>query len=462
MPRNGSGTEHVVRRGIDRSGLVAAVLLAVVLGMLGWVRHRNYWSGAFDLGIFDQAVWQLSQGRAHVSLVDRNIFADHISPVLFIFVPLYWIAATPLWLIGVQAAALGATVLPMRALARDVGVRPWVATALVCISAPLFAAATFDFHPGTLAVPWVAMLVLQARRDNRVWALVAALVIVACRADLGAVIVAAAVVAGPRSRVPLVATGVGGAVLGSALPSLFGGVSGWALHYGHLGSGPADAAAHPWRLVEALLDAGSIRPLVTWVLAAGCLVVLRPRWMLALVVAGLPVLVSRWGATDLPWFHYGAPVAPIAIAGTIVALDPDLPRWRSFTELRPAALVAGVLIALMLASPLSSGAPDQFRFWDVIRPAPGRDSAAALAFVREGDIVSADNQLVPHLSHRQQIFMFPITFEAPEGFLQGGVVPDLSAYPRGVVDVVVAPAGTSINGYRQVGRVEGFVILRRR
>lgn len=462
MPHTRPGTEHVVRRDLDRNGLIAAALLAAALGMLGWTRHHNYWSGAFDLGIFDQAVWQLSQGRGHVSLVDRNIFADHISPVLFLFVPLYWIAATPLWLIGTQAVALGATVLPMRALARDVGVRPGVATALVGVSAPLLAAATFDFHPGTLAVPCVAMLVLQARRDNRVWALVAALMIVACRADLGAVVVAAVAVAGPRSRVPLVATGVVGAVLGYALPDLFGGVSGWALHYGHLGSGPVDAAAHPWRLVEALLDEGSIRPLATWVLAAGSLVVLRPRWMLAVVVAGLPVLVSRWGATDLPWFHYGAPVAPLAIAGTIVALDPDQPRWRSFAGLRPGVLVAGVLIALTLASPLSRGATDQFRFWDVIRPAPGRDSAAALAFVRDGDVVSADNQLVPHLSHRQQIFMFPIPFEAPEGFLQGGIVPDLSGYSQGLVDVVVAPAGTSINGYREVARVEGFVVLRRR
>lgn len=462
MSDPGQAASQATTRGLDRGGLVAALLLAGALGTLGWVRHRNFWSGAFDLGIFDQAVWQLSEGRAFVSLVDRNVFADHFSPVLLLFVPLYWVAATPLWLIGGQAAALGLTVLPLRALARDVQVPPWWATALVCGSAPVLSAATFDFHPSTLAVPWVAMMLLYARRDHRFWALVAAAAVVLCRADLSLVLVAAAVVAGPRTRVPLALTGFVGAAVGSALPSLFGETNGWTLHFGHLGSSPVDALLHPWDLVGALLSDGSIRPLATWVLAAGCLVVLRPRWMLALVVAGLPVLLSSWGATALPWFHYGAPMAPIAIGGTIVSLDPRLQPWRVLAQFRPVILAGGVLVAVAVASPLSASTPDQFRLWDVLRPSPGRDSTAAVTLVRDGDVVSADNQLVPHLSHREQIFMFPLPFAMAEGFLQGSAEPDLAGYPPGLVDVVVAPTGTTINDYEVVERVAGFVILRRR
>ena len=49
---------------------------------LGFVRHANGWSGGLDLGIFDQGVWLLSEGRApEVSVNARNLFADHLSPV---------------------------------------------------------------------------------------------------------------------------------------------------------------------------------------------------------------------------------------------------------------------------------------------------------------------------------------------------------------------------------------------
>lgn len=447
----------------DRRGLAAAASLALVLGLLGWVRHRNFWSGAFDLGIFDQGVWQLSHGRAFVSLVERNVFADHLSPVLLLFVPLYWVAATPLWLLAGQAVALGAAVLPMRALARDLDVSPWLATGLVAASAPLLAAATFDFHSSTLAVPWVAATLLYGRRDEPRRALLAAIGVLVCRADLGFAVVAAGLLAGPRTRGRLVVTGLVGAVAGSALPGLFGKTNGWAPHFGHLGSGPLDAALHPWRVGEALLSEGSLRPLATWVLAAGCLVVLRGRWMVALVVAGLPVLLSRWGATEQPWFHYGAPMAPIAIGGTLAALDRRVAPWRP-GPLR-ALVGTGVAVTLVTSSPLALAAPDQFRAWNVLRPAPG-EPAAALAAVRPGDVVSADNRLAAHLAHRERIYLFPLPFGMVEGFFADGAEPDLRTYPPGLVDVVVAPTdevdGKPIEGYEVVARVEGYVVLRRR
>lgn len=465
MSLSGSEAADAPRRGIDRDGVVAAALLATALGTVGWVRHRNYWSGAFDLGIFDQAVWQLAHGHAFTSILDRNIFADHFSMVLLVFVPLYWLAATPAWLIFGQAIALGATVIPLRAFAKDVGVPPWVATALVGCSAPLVAAATFDFHPATLAVPWVAATLLYARRDDRGRALAAAAAIVLCRADLGLVIVAVAVLSGRRTRLPLAATGFTAAVAGAILPGLFGETNGWTPHFGHLGSGPLDAALHPWHVVAALTSEGSLRPLATWVLAAGGLVLLQRRWMLALVVAGLPVLLSRWGATALPWFHYGAPMTPIAIGGTLVALRPDRPPWRLLSSFRSWIVVGSVVVAVVLASPLSWLAPDQFSLWHVVTMAPGAQ-AKSVAEIGPDEVVSADNRIVPHLAHREQMYLYPVPFAVPEGFFAEGAEPDLSKYRRGLVDVVIAPDGPLPKQltarYAVVARVQGFVVLRRR
>ena len=77
-------------------GIVVGAVLAVVLCAVGWLRHTNYWSGGFDLGVFDQGVWLLSRGQApHISLLDRDLFSDHLSPVLLLFALPYRLAASP-------------------------------------------------------------------------------------------------------------------------------------------------------------------------------------------------------------------------------------------------------------------------------------------------------------------------------------------------------------------------------
>ncbi len=62
----------------------------MVYGVAGMLRYRNWWSGAIDLGVFDQGVYLLSQGMApEVTINGRNLFADHLSLSVLVFVPLY-------------------------------------------------------------------------------------------------------------------------------------------------------------------------------------------------------------------------------------------------------------------------------------------------------------------------------------------------------------------------------------
>ena len=77
--------------------------------------------------------------------------------------------------------------------------------------------------------------------------------------------------------------------------------------------------------------------------------VLRPRWVLALVIAGAPLLLSSWPGIIDPWYHHSAYLVPITIAGALHG-------WRRLfaggslvvRSRRPAAalLAAGLVIAL--------------------------------------------------------------------------------------------------------------------
>jgi len=185
----------------DRAALWFALVGTLCWFVPGWLRWHNLRSGASDLGIFDQAVWLMAHGRApFVTTIGINVFADHVSPVLLLFVPLYRLAATPIWLLGVQALCLGLTVIPMRALADELHAPRWIATLAILGSATLLSAATYDVHPVVFAVPAVAWALLAAHRGDVRMATIAGVTVALCRADAVTALVGIAILAPPAVR----------------------------------------------------------------------------------------------------------------------------------------------------------------------------------------------------------------------------------------------------------------------
>ena len=370
----------------DRRGVIVALMVAGVFTTVSWLRYANYWAGALDLSIFDQGIWLMSRGHApEVTVIGRSLFADHLSPVLVLFVPLYRLTATPLWLYAAQALCLGAC------------------PADACPGAPRGCGPVGgDYRSGAerhagrgrhLRLPSDPPS-RSPRSRGRCCShdtastracTIAAVVVVLCRADLAWVLLGIAVVALPAPRRRLLILTPIALAAGVLIPASAGARGTWDVHYGHLGSSAFDAGLHPWRVVAALVSPDALLTLVFWLLPVALLPVLRPRWLLAVVVAGLPILVSRWVGTHLPYFHYGAPMAPIAIGGALHTLA-------TRHELRgrgPALLVGGAVVALAVMSPLSPRAPDSLRLWRVVRPDPAAATSAAIAVVPADQPVSA-------------------------------------------------------------------------
>lgn len=418
MPKNGVVTGRRDRAGPAVAGLAVAGAAALVWFGLGYVRYRNGRAGASDLGIFDQASWLMAGGhRPFVTSIGIDIFADHVSPVLVIFAGLYRLAATPAWLLAVQALCLGATVVPLRKLADELDVARWVPTVAVVLSAPLLSAAVYDVHPIVFATPAVAWALLASARGEVRQVTMAGLVVALCRADAVTALVGIAVVSAPSVRrrlltlvpVPLVASVV--------IPRWLGTWQTFHRYYPRLGSSWFDAGLHPWRLAAALVSAGSLRQLLWWLLPVGFLPLLRPRWVLALVAAGLPLLLSSWPGIVVPWYHHAAFLVPIAVTGALhgwkrlqvgVGAVPGHPR------LAGALLVAGLVAGLAVASPLSAAAPPTVRLVTALKPAP-RSVMAAIAAVRPGEGVSAQNGVLGHLGHRRDAYIWPCPFRLPQG-----------------------------------------------
>src|SRR5918996_1314330 len=217
----------------------------------------RFWNGhaTIDLAIFDQGLWSASRGLGlHSSLIGESLLEDHFSPGLLLFVPLYLLKPSPIWLLVAQSAAVLAAVLGLVARLNPTG--RWSAAlvgASILVSPPIAYALLFDFHSAVLAAP-LALWALWALDDKKPWSAgLLGLVAVVFRIEIGvAVLVGFLVIPGrlrPRLNPALVLAAY--LAIAVALDARLGDISSWAVHYSHLGSSPANALAHPLRVVEA-------------------------------------------------------------------------------------------------------------------------------------------------------------------------------------------------------------------
>ncbi|QYG93313.1 DUF2079 domain-containing protein [Iamia sp. SCSIO 61187] len=379
----------------DQVGMAIGAAMAIAFFVPGYLRYVNRWA-VLDLALFDQAAWLLSQGRApELTVLRENLFGDHVSVVVVAFAPLYRIAATPVWLIAAQAMALGCSVPALRALARQIGGSQGWATLATVGSAPLWAAATFDFHPVVMTVPITAAALAAARRDDTRAATVAGILLALVRADACVMLLGVAVLARGRTRRRLVAVAGLSMTVGVAVPALLHSEQTFARYWGHLGESPLDALAHPWRAIPAVVAPSVLETAIIWLLPVGFLVLARPRWAAAVAIAGLPLLLSSAAATSVTWFHHAAALVPFTVGGAVAALAGPRRRLE-----HPALLVTGVVAALLVGSPFAPGHPPELRLTDISRPraVPGLD--AALAQVEPDDGVAVEVRLLPAVSRR--------------------------------------------------------------
>mgnify|MGYP000409702898 CR=1 FL=1 len=118
-------------------------------------RHRFFGSYAWDLGIFDQAMWNTLQGKPFYYTCELYMnpsgcfLGVHFSPVLFLIVPFYALWPGPETLLVIQSSCLALTALPIYWLARDrLGSRLFAFSLAISylLYAPIHMANWFDFH----------------------------------------------------------------------------------------------------------------------------------------------------------------------------------------------------------------------------------------------------------------------------------------------------------------------------
>ncbi|MBH8553104.1 DUF2079 domain-containing protein [Nostocaceae cyanobacterium CENA357] len=167
---------------------------ALILFGCSSLRHTLFQSGVFDLGIYDQVVYLMSQGQSPISsFLGFHHMGNHAAWAVYPLALLYKIYPSPYWLLAVQAVALTLGALPTWYLARQAGLKESqaVTTSAVYLLYPLiFNVNLFEFHPEVMAVPVLLGVVLAARLGKVGWFCLGTIFILGCKAALSLTVAA--------------------------------------------------------------------------------------------------------------------------------------------------------------------------------------------------------------------------------------------------------------------------------
>jgi len=377
--------------------------LAIGLGLIGWgcsaLRHGLLQSNAYDLGLFDQWVWLISQGLPPISSMEHvHVLADHGAWLLYGAGGLYRILPSVQWLLGGQALALSLTAIPLWALAQQAGLRPrscWLACGLWWLQPVVFNTLLFDVHPETWVMPAFGFA-LWAERDNRprLWLLLLILMLGA-RDGLVLVIAGMALDLALRRRWRWSAAALGLAAGWLLL------LSRWLYPLLRNGDGPKAAGrmfghllGSPLNVIQQLDWGGGLIYLL--LLALPCGLLWRRRSMPVLLI-GLPlVLVNLLSAS--PSYrtlihHYSLPLAVLAVLAAIDGGLQDAAGRRGPAR----ALIWATACWLALAKPWFFAGPYLQRLAQLDQ------ARTAITRIQPDDAVLTTSFLVPQLSQRSTI-----------------------------------------------------------
>lgn len=191
--------------------VTAAVLYAGYTGWLSVLYHHRFGSGAFDLGIFDNVMFNTLEGRLFRTTImfsdgSHSFLLSHANYILLLFVPFYAIhpaAETLLWIQAVGLAAGGVMLFLFARTQIRAGYAALLSLAYF-LFAPMHGGQFYDFHWLTLTPGFVFFLFYALANNRPRLIVVATLLLWSLREDLapGLVILGLALVlSGLRPKV---------------------------------------------------------------------------------------------------------------------------------------------------------------------------------------------------------------------------------------------------------------------
>jgi uncharacterized membrane protein len=487
-------------------------------------KQNAFLTNAEDLGIMDQAIWSAAQGHGlhqtvcnilHdtncYSYAGINRFAIHFEPILFPVSWLYLIWPSPKTLLVLQTIVVGLGAYPAFWLAR-LRLRSELAAVAIAVLYLFYPAqqqaTVYDFHAVTFTAALLLFTLYFMYTRRTFWLFVFAILSMACKEEIPLVILmfglwSALFQRRWRSGLILAAIGlVWFEVVTSYIMPHFSPTGHPLLlaRYEGLGQSPSQVVlaiiAHPVFALKQYVLESHHRAYLRILLAPAAYLPLLAPWVLVMALPSVALnLLSSNPQMQTGLFQYSAEIVPVLIFATIEAIvlsvwlvqwiivrvqragDTERKHWsadqivtRTWSAWSVARLARAALLILLLALVLFKVVQADYFFYGNLPfsqnfswPVASARTSVAQRFVNmipPGASVSAQTKLVPHLSHRNQIYMFPYGDEIADYVLLDTAG---DVYPFYGTDDYVKEAKSVILGghYGIVAAQDGYILLKR-
>jgi uncharacterized membrane protein len=484
-------------------------------------------SNAEDMGIMDQAIWNTVHGALLHQTICNNIsdtnclgdvsrFAIHFEPLMLPISLLYFIAPSPKTLMLLQALVVASGAFPVYWIASRRLASPLAGLGFVTgylLYPALQSAETFDFHAVTLAAAFLMFAIYFMLTRNNVGLVISCLLALSTKEEipLDIIMIALAILVFQRRYklgLGLIGLSVVWLAVTLTVMHIFSplGHSPTASRYSYLGGSPLEVVrtlvTHPISVVRSqFLSHNALHNIHTLIGPLGYYGLLGPSALILAVPVILLNLLSSDPHMQLGVHQYSVEIVPFmvfaAISGMTVLVSwiTELARrgpGRVANVFSPTGegasdivlrlpgggyrtrhqVVAGLLIFLLLAlmgffslaQQSLADLPGTNAFVWPTQTAHTRLFAEVAALIPANASVSAQDTLVPHLSHRRHIYQYPYMAEQSSYVVldHQAVIYPFALTPQGQNDYDQSVEDLLHSGkFRVIFQKDGYLVLQR-
>lgn len=416
---------------------VLLLILSVYLSffsLYGLSKHAAFQTTGYDLGIWDQKLWNILHGRPFVETTQREVeigLGDHVDLIALLLVPIYALDPGSQTLIVLQVILVTLGAFPIYWLARDKFHSQFagIIFAVVYLLFPaLESGISFDFHGITIAAPILAYAIWALYRKHNKIFIISVLLAMACQEDVSLfTMIMGLYIIGARKDWRL-----GGLVFVGSLIWFWAAnflikpafsLAGDNIHfyrYAIFGNTPGQAIitilSKPSFLLQQIFSGDKKFYWIRLTMPTAFMALLDPITLFMALPSILLNTMSSYPPTyQLDKFHSSTAIVPFVVIAGINGVNKLLRFGTAHLKhvsprfLQTILLVMVFIVTLIYQTELGY-TPIGKRFFDW----PSKTEhvikiETMLAMIPAQAAVAAQNNLVPHISNRQWIFILPKT-----------------------------------------------------